>query len=135
MKKTKADLTRGWILKAQSDLADARRTLRSDGPFDTACFHCQQAAEKYLKAFLSFHGKQIPRTHDLEEILPICQKIDHTLVPMKMNPEELTSYAVEMRYDAEFWPDKKVVEDALAQVEEIEKAIRKRLPKELWKED
>lgn len=48
--KDNAALAAGWIRKGDSDLADARRTVDSDGPYDTACFHAQQAAEKYLKA-------------------------------------------------------------------------------------
>lgn len=39
-------LVRGWFRKADSDLADARRTTASEGPYDTACFHAQQAVEK-----------------------------------------------------------------------------------------
>jgi HEPN domain-containing protein len=29
------------------------------------CFHCQQAVEKYLKAFLKELGVAVPRIHDL----------------------------------------------------------------------
>ena len=61
-------LAQGWIRKADSDLSDARRTVNSEGPYDTACFHAQQAVEKYLKGFLSLYGKPIPRIHDLEEL-------------------------------------------------------------------
>jgi HEPN domain-containing protein len=58
--KDKNELAKGWVLKAESDLATTRRTLDSEGPFDTACFHCQQAIEKFLKAFLAFQEQQIP---------------------------------------------------------------------------
>ena len=59
-------LALGWMRKGDSDLADARRTVGSGGPYDTACFHAQQAVEKYLKALLAFDGQPIPRTHDLK---------------------------------------------------------------------
>jgi HEPN domain-containing protein len=49
---TVADLAHGWFLKAESDLSTARRVSAGAGPFDTACFHAQQAAEKYLKGAL-----------------------------------------------------------------------------------
>ena len=92
MKNDRADLTYGWVRKAESDLADVRRTLASEeGPFDTACFHCQQAAEKYLKAFLAWHGRQIPRTHDIEELFLICTEIDHALDSLQVSPEELSN--------------------------------------------
>ena len=64
--KNKDTLAQGWFRKGNSDLADACRTVESDGPYDTACFHAQQAVEKYLKGFLALRGFEIPRTHDLE---------------------------------------------------------------------
>lgn len=54
--KTPADLAKGWLLKAASDLAAARACVAGAVALDVACFHCQQAAEKSVKAFLIFHG-------------------------------------------------------------------------------
>jgi HEPN domain-containing protein len=46
---------RQWVRKADNDLLDADNNLRSERiPFDTVCFHCQQAAEKCLKAALVY---------------------------------------------------------------------------------
>lgn len=55
----RCDLARGWLLKARSDLHACRRTLETDGPYDTTCFHAQQAIEKALKALLAFHGQPV----------------------------------------------------------------------------
>lgn len=66
--KDREALARGWFRKAESDLADAKRTIASDGPYDTACFHAQQAVERYLKGYLAWRDQPIPRTHDLEEL-------------------------------------------------------------------
>ena len=52
--KDAAALAQGWFRKADSDLADATRTVVSEGPYDTACFHAQQAVEKCLKGYLAF---------------------------------------------------------------------------------
>ena len=46
--KTKADLVRGWLRKADSDLTTAEMCLDAGRALDTACFHAQQAAEKYI---------------------------------------------------------------------------------------
>ena len=55
-----------WIEKAKHDLLNADNNLASDKiPFDTVCFHCQQAAEKLLKAFLVLKESQYPLTHNL----------------------------------------------------------------------
>jgi len=64
----RTQLAPGWFLKAESDLNTAQRMAESDGPYDTACFHAQQAAEKYLKGLLAFQGEPFPRTHNLEEL-------------------------------------------------------------------
>ncbi len=52
--KDRSALARGSFRKADIDLADARRTTASEGPYDTTCFHAQQAVEKYLKGVLAW---------------------------------------------------------------------------------
>lgn len=47
------ELARQWMTKAANDLLNADNNLNAKTiPLDTVCFHCQQAAEKLLKAFL-----------------------------------------------------------------------------------
>ena len=53
---------RGWFLKGESDLSAAHRVIDGEGPYDTACFHAQPAAEKFLKGFLALKNQPIPRT-------------------------------------------------------------------------
>lgn len=49
-----ARLTREWLTKAWHDLQTARITAHAaDGPLDTAIYHCQQAGEKSVKAWLT----------------------------------------------------------------------------------
>ncbi|MBW1960508.1 MAG: HEPN domain-containing protein [Deltaproteobacteria bacterium] len=40
----------------------------------TVCFHAQQCAEKYLKAFLTFKNIDFPKTHDIGELLALVSK-------------------------------------------------------------
>lgn len=91
------DLTRGWFRKAESDLHTCRLLIKSDGPYDTACFHAQQAAEKYLKGLLAFHVVQIPRTYNLEELELLCVGLTHPPVLTNLNLTLLTPYADQMR--------------------------------------
>src|SRR5688572_32679202 len=67
---------------------------------DVACFHCQQAAEKYIKALLQDHGLAVPRTHDLEVLLDLLLPHDATLAPLRRGVRSLTKFAVEYRYPA-----------------------------------
>ena len=40
-------LAEQWVAKAKNDLLNADNNLAAEEiPFDTVCFHCQQAAEK-----------------------------------------------------------------------------------------
>jgi len=114
--------------KGDSDLADARRTVGSDGPYDTACFHAQQAAEKYLKALIALHGRPIPRTHDLEELERSCQEIKPLPELGQLDLSELTGYAVELRYDAEFWPARETASEAVAVAEQVRAIVLTLLP-------
>jgi len=54
-------VVRSWLIKAQRDLASAR-TLASAKELllDTAIYHCQQAGEKAVKAFLVNVLREIP---------------------------------------------------------------------------
>ncbi|MBI2980793.1 MAG: HEPN domain-containing protein [Deltaproteobacteria bacterium] len=128
MKKNRADLARGWTRKAESDIAAALRTIESAGPYDTACFHCQQAAEKYLKAFLAWYEQPIPKTHDIEELVFLSSKIQPLLENFDFPAEELSAYAVEMRYDEDFWPDIETAKNALREVEKLWKKLKEFLP-------
>ena len=41
-----------WLIIADRDLRTAEQGLKAEEVItDTICFHCQQAVEKYLKAF------------------------------------------------------------------------------------
>jgi HEPN domain-containing protein len=90
----KFDHTRGWFLKAESALHTVKRLLAGDGPFDTACFHAQQAAEKYLKGLLALMEQPIPRTHNLEELQQLCIGLVPPLQLTDIDLAELTPYAV-----------------------------------------
>jgi HEPN domain-containing protein len=55
-----------WLQKAGQDLRRVERCLADEPPdVEDALFHCQQAAEKALKAFLTWHDQPFKKTHDL----------------------------------------------------------------------
>ena len=76
--------TAQWVLKAEEDIEVARTLAALAKPKrDAACFHCQQAAGKYLKALLQEVGLAVPRTHDLEDLLDLLLPHDATLAPLR----------------------------------------------------
>jgi len=80
--------TREWLGKAAEDLASAHVLIGSDH-FPGALFFCQQAAEKSLKAFLTWHERTFRRTHDLEELGKDCQAIDGALAALTTSASPL----------------------------------------------
>ena len=62
--------TREWVGKGEHDYLAAGELHGSRIRLpDQVCFHCQQAAEKYLKALLEELNQPVPKTHDLELLL------------------------------------------------------------------
>ena len=93
------DLAWGWLRKADSDLATASRVIAGEGPYDTACYHAQQAIEKSLKALLAYLGSEIPRTHNLEELGEAARRASPSLQIDIDSLAAITPFAVELRYD------------------------------------
>ena len=120
--KEKSDLVRGWLAKADSDLA-AGQLLLTAGPFDSACFHAQQAIEKLLKALLTFYDQPPPRTHDLEELQRLALVLHHDTDLAAFDLFEASDYAVMARYDLQFWPDEVTAAEALALAQEVRRIV------------
>ncbi len=96
-------ITLEWVEKAEGDFAVASRELRARvrPNHDAACFHAQQAAEKYLKACLQEHEIRFEKTHNLGLLLDLL----HTVLPewegLRASLHELSTYAIAFRYPGE----------------------------------
>ena len=123
-----SDLALGWMKKGDSDLLTVQRLMPDGGPFDTACFHAQQAAEKYLKAVLAYAESEIPRTHNLEDLEKLCAQAVTNWDIRGAAVSKLTRYAVEGRYEFDFWPDESETTAALAIAQAVRDAVVAVLP-------
>ena len=66
---------------------------------DIIGFHCQQAAEKLLKALLSELGISFPRTHNLRLLMDLLADVGHPLPPELDNLDSLTPFGTLFRYE------------------------------------
>jgi hypothetical protein len=99
MQPDKAATVRGWLNKAANDVRGTRIDLEASPPFiEDALFHCQQAAEKSLKAFLTAHDKPFKKTHDLDELGRACLDLDASLRNTVQPTLPLTVFGWEFRY-------------------------------------
>ena len=94
-----ADGVRAWMIKAWRDLETARRAAAGQPPFyDIAVYHCQQAAEKAVKAFLIHHGKACEKTHDIEVLVDRASEMVPGFGALADAADALTPYATRFRY-------------------------------------
>ena len=85
---------------ANKDLVTAGFALQSvDGPLPvTTALHCQQSAEKYLKAFLQEHKIAFSRQHNLLPLLESCISIDNSFENLRTDINRLEGYSIASRY-------------------------------------
>lgn len=94
-----ASEAKAWMVKAWRDLETARRAATGEPPFyDIAVYHCQQAAEKAVKAFLVHHDKPYEKTHDIEVLVDLAFEIDSKFSELADAADVLTPYATRFRY-------------------------------------
>jgi HEPN domain-containing protein len=120
------DVANAWLRKADSDLANAELCLAAGKALDTACFHCQHAAEKTLKAYLMAKGVAFPFIHDLKRLLGCCSSVDPAFDGLTPAALLLTPFAVLTRYDDAFWPDSEEVKAALEAAREVRRFVQER---------
>jgi len=72
---------------------------------EDALFHCQQAAEKASKGFLTAHDRIFRKTHDLDALGCLCEAVDPTLTSALGSARDLTVFFIDplpnLRYS--FW--------------------------------
>ena len=124
------DIAKQWVIKAQSDLLNVENNLNAEQvPYDTVCFHCQQAAEKLLKAFLAGNGVEPPITHDLLFLLNSILSIKPDAECLRDSLSILMPFAVEVRYpDDWYMPLKEDAEEAYGAAVEVMTWIRNAFP-------
>jgi HEPN domain-containing protein len=89
-----------YLQKAAEDEVLLDEVIESARVSDAAIgFHCQQAAEKLLKALLSHLGIRFRRTHDLKELMDLAVDSGMEIPGHLIELDLLTPYAVEFRYD------------------------------------
>jgi len=99
--KNSADM---FLYKAIIDLNSGKYLLDAYNADDVAIdiekiyFELQQCGEKLLKSMLSRKAIVFPKSHDIEQIILLCQENDIFLVEDIECLIELNDYAVEGRY-------------------------------------
>ena len=85
-----------WLRIAEEDLARVGRLASEDPKLAGLCL--QQAAEKFLKAFLLSHGWKLRRIHDLAALLGDAVQYDRSVEDFRAACQRATDFHVVERY-------------------------------------
>ena len=114
---------KAWYDMAIMDLGVAKHLEETyyPKPCEIICYHCQQAAEKGIKALIMYYGAEggMPKLHDLSFLL---NQIKHkTVIEEKYYDyaDTLTPYDVSVRYPNELFLGEKHTKVAIQYAEEI----------------
>jgi HEPN domain-containing protein len=125
------EFTIQWVEKAEADFNTADYLCTAGSSYaHAAAFHAQQAAEKYLKAYLVSCQVEFKKTHDLAALLKLASTVDEELSVILTEAEALTPYGVEYRYPGDYpqvTPD--IAKEALRIASQVRDEIRNRLPR------
>lgn len=122
------ELSKEWVDKAEADFYSAHLLLHAgEYPLsEPACFHCQQCAEKYLKAYLQERQVNFERKHELMPLLSVCVSLDKDFESLKEDLQELDGYAVVVRYPGVI-VKADMAESALKAAERVRLFVRRKL--------
>ena len=117
-----------WIERAEEDFRVAQATWRQRKfkAYNSVCFHAQQCAEKYLKAFLVRHRIPFRKTHDLRELRRQCVQVDSVFDMLTDALLLLNQFAIDTRYPGLALTEQDA-RDAVAAMKQVRAFVRARL--------
>jgi len=116
-----------WIHFAEGDLEVAKHITTMHKPkYEISCYHCQQCAEKALKAFLIFHFVQPKFIHDLVVLCSDCQEIDNSFANLDESCYVLNQYITNTRYPSSTELNEGDMEQAIDFAEKVLTFVKER---------
>ena len=118
-----------WLLLAGKDIKVASLIIEQQELTSSVAFHCQQAIEKYFKAFLLNNDKSLLKVHDLLKLYGIIKEIKDLEIDEYILSIINETY-IESRYPGELgllsdgMPSAKQVKMFLEFAKEIEEKIK-----------
>jgi HEPN domain-containing protein len=133
MDSSKYEETQQWLIKSKRDLKVAWVLFESEESLlDSVVYHCQQSAEKSLKAYLTYQNIVFRKTHDLDILIDLCSLSERSFQDLKDGADILTPYATEFRYPSDtIEPERQEAEEALEIANLILTFVLKSLPENL----
>lgn len=122
----KHDLAAEWVHKAEHDFKTIEILKKNGSELgDIICYHCQQSAEKYLKAYLTKLDISFRRSHSLNYLLDLIEDVPDEIYD---SSEILEDYGVNIRYPGDwFEPSIQDIDEAYNSAKKIKEFVNIRL--------
>lgn len=110
-----------WLFHAYQDLLAARMLIEDRRLFNPTVFHCQQAIEKSLKAFLLYKHRKLFDGHNLTWLCKQAALTDQSFTKWIGKSTLLNRFYIETRYPADIPEeiDRQLVEEILSATEDM----------------
>ncbi|MCM1107380.1 MAG: HEPN domain-containing protein [Blautia sp.] len=114
---------KAWYEMAVMDLGVAKHLDKTyyPKPIEIICYHCQQAAEKAIKALIMYYGAEggVPKLHDLSFLLNQIKNKVSIEDKYYDYADTLTPYGVAIRYPNELFLGEEHTKIAIQYASEI----------------
>lgn len=110
-----------WVRYADMDVLSANylNGIQHPKPLEVICYHCQQAAEKMLKALILAYDGEIQKTHDLGLLTDELASLTVVPEPVLVSADLLTPYGVKIRYPQDLRIEESHTQKALADMKTV----------------
>jgi len=119
-----------WRILAERDMAVADYLANNmvPSPTEIIAFHCQQAAEKYLKGALVILGEEPPYIHDLDDLCSLVERHRPSFVSISSLCTVITQFSSQPRYDRGVDLSEADMRLVLAHTKTIKDFLQKEIP-------
>ena len=128
----KARILQQWLARGDEELRSAIHlsAMHHPTPDETICYLCQQSAEKYLKAFIFFRDIEPEKTHDLRELLKVCENYNASFSVLLSKLQILNDYSVMPRYPNELGITNEDMKTAIRYAKDVQEFVLQAIEKE-----
>ena len=117
-----------WLEYAENDFEAAEILSHQVKPkLEIVCYHCQQCAEKMLKAYIASKNGRLQKTHDLVILCEACINYDSSFEKILLHCSDLTIYSSEVRYPNILEIEYYHMQNALTEANQIRRFVRDKL--------
>ena len=133
MDKEKKELLKQWLDKGKEELGIAEFLSANyhPTPDETVCYLCQQSAEKYIKGYIFYNDIETEKTHNLKDLLKVCQNVNAEFSLLIAKVSILNDYSVLPRYPNELGISEEDMKRAISYAKSVQEFILNAIKKSI----